>query len=126
MPSVPVYLDQYKGLFTTYSVDIPALIAVVAGQLGITEEQASPAVYAAIDYILLDTGLGSTELSPDDVLLNSYAIPLLAQRIYQDTANPGGETNQFDPTFAGIFTPLNLYSHVDQYYAHLRVNTGLA
>ena len=127
MPSVPRYLDQYVGLYATYSVDMDALIGDVAGRLGITVEKATPAVYAAVDYICDDTGRGATELPPGDQRLNQFGIPLLVMRMYQDTPNLGGETNQLgDPTFAGIYTAARLYSHLDEYWRHLNVNFGIA
>ena len=37
------------------------------------------------------------------------------------------ETNNLgDPTFAGIYTPARLYSHLDEYWRHLAVNWGVA
>jgi len=126
MPSVPRYLDQYVGLYATYSVDMEALIGDVAGRLGITTDKATPAVYAAVDYICDDTGLGATELPPADARLNSFGIPLLAMRMYQDAPTFGGETNNIDPTFQGIYTPARLYSHLDEYWRHLDVQWGLA
>ena len=126
MPSVPRYLDQYEGLYATYSVDMDALILDVAGRLGVTVEKATPAVYAAVDYICDDTGLGSTELPPNDPRLNNFGIPLLAMRMYQDAPTLGSATNNIDPTFEGIFTPSVLSSHLEEYFKHLRVQWGLA
>lgn len=103
-----------------------AIIADVAGRLGITTEAATPAVYAATDYICDDTGLGATELPPDDQRLVAFGIPLLAMRMYQDSPNLGGETNQLDPTFTGVYTPARLYSHLDEYWRHLSVQWGIS
>lgn len=126
MPTGPRLLDQMDGQWQAYSVDVPALVADVAARLGITTEQAEPAVQAAIDYICDDTGLGSSELDPADWRLNHFGIPLLAMRMYQDAPTPGGETNGFDPTFQGVFTPNRLYSHLDEYWRHLTKNHGVA
>ena len=124
--SVPRYLDQYIGLWATYALDMTALIADVAGRLGITVDAATPAVYAAVDYIIQDTGVGAIDLPPSDPMLVGFGIPLLAMRMYQDAPNFGGETNNIDPTFAGIYTAARLYSHLDEYWKHLRVNWGIA
>jgi len=126
MPSVPRYLAQYEGLYATYSVDMQALISDVAARLGISTEQATPAVYAAVDYICDDTGLGALELPANDARLNQYGIPLLAMRMYQDPPTLGGETNNIDPTFQGVYTPSHLYSHLDEYWRHLDQQWGLA
>ncbi len=126
MTSVPRNLDNWGGVWAEGSIDVAAIAADVAGRLGITVEQATPAVEAAIDYICDDTGLGSTELPGNDNRLVGFGIPLLAMRMYQDTPNLGGDTNQLDPTFAGIYTPARLYSHLDEYWRHLAVQWGLA
>ena len=125
MPSVPHYLEQYQLVSAAYAVDIAALTAQVAGRLGITNEQAEPAVFAALDYIALDTGVAVLELPANDALLNQGTV-LLAMRIYQDVPNLGGESNQIDPTFQGVYTPARLYSHLDEYWRHLAVNFGFA
>ena len=125
MPSVPHYLEQYQLVSAAYAVDIAAIVAGVVGRTGITTEQAEPAVFAALDYIALDTGVAVLELPANDVLLE-VGTELLAARIYQDTPNLGGETNQIDPTFQGVYTPARLYSHLDSYWLHLAVNFGVA
>jgi len=107
------------------ALDVQTLAAAVAARLGITAAAAEPAVKAAIQYVSLDTGVPADDLEPDD-LLDLY-MPLLAVRIYQDSPNLGGETNNLgDPTFAGIYTPARLYSHLDEGWKHLRVNHGVA
>jgi len=126
MPSVPRYLDNWGGVWAEGSIDVPAIVADVAGRLGITTEKADPAVQAAIDYICDDTGLGVLELPGDDQRLVKFGIPLLAMRMYQDAPTLGGETNNVDPTFQGIFTPSHLYSHLNEYWRHLNVNWGFA
>ena len=107
------------------AVDVQALAAAVAARLGITAAAAEPAVDAAIQYVALDTGVPAEDLEDTDRLLNQ-GLTLLSMRIYQDTPNLGGETNQLDPTFAGIYTPARLYSHLDEYWRHLAVNWGVA
>ena len=109
------------------ALDVQALAADVAQRLGITAEAAEPAVEAAIQYVALDTGSSPQDWLMSDWLLARQGIPLLSVRIYQDTANLGGETNQLgDPTFAGIYTAARLYSHLDEYWKHLTVNFGIA
>ena len=108
------------------AIDVQALAAAVAARLGITAAAAEPAVDAAIQYVSLDTGVPAEDFEDTDRLLNQ-GLTLLSMRIYQDTPNLGGETNNLgDPTFAGIYTPARLYSHLDEYWRHLAVNWGVA
>ena len=125
MPSVPHYLEQYQLVSAAYAVDIAAIVAGVVGRTGITPEAAERYVFAALDYIALDTGVAVLELPANDALLNQGTV-LLAMRIYQDVPNYGGETNQIDPTFQGVYTPARLYSHLDEYWRHLAVQWGIA
>ena len=126
MSDVPRYLGQYSGLYAAGGVDGAAIVADVAGRLGITVEQAEPYVSAAIDYIVDDTGCPALELPADDQRLVKSGIPLLAMRMYQDTPNLGGENNQLDPTFTGVYTPARLYSHLGEYWRHLSRQWGMA
>ena len=107
------------------ALDVQALAAAVAARLGITAAAAEPAVEAAIQYVALDTGVPAEDFEDTDRLLNQ-GLTLMSMRIYQDTPNLGGETNQLDPTFGGVYTPARLYSHLDEYYRHLAVNFGVA
>ena len=107
------------------ALDVTALTDEVATLLGVSTSTAGRSVEAAIQYVTLDTGVPADTLEDTDALLR-YGLILLAQRIYQDTPNLGGETNQLAPTFAGIYTPARLYSHLDEYWRHLNVNFGIA
>ena len=126
MAASPRYLDLMQAVWSVSSIDVDAIIADVAARLGITTTAAAPAVYAALDYIAADTGLAVLEFPAWDQRLTAFGVPLLAMRMYQDAPNLGGETNNIDPTFAGIYTPARLYSHLDEYWRHLSVNFGVA
>ena len=80
---------------------------------------------AALDYISHDTGVATVDFPTADELLNTGVV-LLAMRIYQDVPNLGGETNNIDATFTGIYTPSRLYSHLDEYWRHLATQWGVA
>ena len=108
------------------AVDGDALTDEVATRLGVSTSPAGHAVAAALTYIGYDTGLTVDELLEKEDDLLRQGIVLLAMRIYQDTPNLGGETNQLDPTFAGIYTPARLYSHLDQYWSRWTTNFGVA
>ena len=107
------------------ALDMDALVEDVAARLGVSTSSAEPAVSAAVSYIVLDTGVLEDDMLATDALLNVYGIPLLALRIYQDPPTLGGETNNIDPTFSGIYTPSNLGSHLEQYWMHLRKPTQI-
>lgn len=104
----------------------PLLIAAdVAARLGITEEAALVPVNAAIDYIKSDAGITGEDMFQEDDLLSQFGIPLLAMRMYQDSPTPGA-VSDFDPTYTGSRVPRLLYSHLDEYWRHLRKNFGIA
>ena len=107
------------------ALDIAALAADVQTRLGVPLDVATAAVEAAELYVVGDVGVPATELPADDPLLNPGVV-LLASRIAQDTATPGGNLGQFDPTFDGTIIPRHLYAHLDEYWRHLRVNWGIA
>jgi len=107
------------------ALDVAALSADVQARTGLPADTADAAVAAAELYIVNDVGVPAADLPSDDPLLNPGAV-LLAIRIAQDTATPGGNLGQFDPTFDGILVPKHLYAHLDEYWRHLRDNWGIA
>ena len=52
-------------------------------------------------------------------------MPLLAMRMYQDSPIPGA-VSDFDPTYTGQRVPRVLYTHLEEYWNHLRHNFGIA
>jgi hypothetical protein len=119
-------LAQWQGVWPASAIDLSAIIADVAGRLGITEAEATPAVYAAADYIADDIGVAVVDFPTGDDRLNFRGIPRLAERMYQDQANPSGALNDYDPTYTGTMTPTRLYSHLDEYWRHLATQWGFA
>ena len=108
------------------AVNKAAILVDVAGRLGVSEALATAAVDAAIDYIAGDVGVLVADLPADDVRLESFGVPLLAMRMFQDAPLPSGGISEFDPTFAGVIVPRRLYEHLDEYWRHLTTNWGVA
>jgi hypothetical protein len=100
------------------SLDPTWVAAQAAIKLKVTEAAAQPAADAAVAYIATYHSVLETWLPDDDAQLNIGA-PLLAVRIYQDAAVPSGSTSSFDDFTSGSFIPMNLYSHLDQYFRFL-------
>ena len=107
------------------AVDRGAIIFDVAGRLRLPENEITPAVDMAIDYIARDIGTPAADLPAADVLLNGQGVPLLAVRIFNDTSAFSQKQSDIE-IFAGNVTPRNLYKGSEQYWAHLRVNWGFA
>lgn len=107
-------------------LDLAPIITDVADRLGVDETAATPAVDAAYQFVLLDTGADPEQLEQTDALLVGYGLPLLAMRIYQAGPLPSQQISDFDPTFNGATLPRRLYDGLDQFWAHVRVNWGIA
>ena len=107
------------------SLDLTLIAADVAARLGVPEVAALVSVTAAVDYIVRDTGYPVEDMTNDDLMLSQFGIPLLAMRMHQDSPTPGA-ISEFDPTYTGSRVPRNLYTHLDEYWRHLRQNFGIA
>ena len=107
------------------ALNLETIATDVASRLGIDETAALISVTAAVDYIKADTGAADDDLSDDDPRLTGYGVPLLAMRMYQDSPIPGA-VSDFDPTYTGQRVPRVLYTHLEEYWNHLRVNFGIA
>jgi len=107
------------------ALNLETIAADVASRLGIDDTAALISVTAAVDYIKSDTGAADADLSDDDLRLTGYGVPLLAMRMYQDSPLPGA-VSEFDPTYSGQRVPKVLYTHLEEYWNHLRVNFGIA
>jgi hypothetical protein len=111
------------------ALDLAPIYVDVAARLRLaTSADAEPAVDMAVQYIVLDIGVPAVDLpaNADDLLLSEQGVPLLAVRIYNDTSTVSRVQNDFDAVFTGTSVPATLYKGIGQYWAHLRVNWGIA
>ncbi len=85
-------------------------------KLKTTTEDVQPFADAAIGYWLSYTGLDEL---PDADAQVTQGLTLSTMRIYQDSPNPSGGLDSFDGFASGGFSPSRIYSHHNQYFAHL-------
>lgn len=113
------------------TIDPATITAAAAARLAMdVTPELDTATEAAFQYIENDTGIGRADepggFDDTDALITNGLI-LMTMRIFQDTPTVSGSLTGFDnDVFGGVVVPTRLYSHLDQYYDHLRENFGVA
>jgi len=112
------------------AITTEAVAAAAAARLATDmSTELDTATEAAFQYVENDTGVlrDSVPGFDDADALITNGLILMSMRIFQDTPVLTGALTGFDgDVFGGGTVPAKLYSHLDQYYDHLRENFGLA
>jgi hypothetical protein len=113
-------VGEFTGVWlaqTAVQIDPDDVAACASAKLRVPAADVLPYAEAAIEYVQNWTGVDV--LLNDDALL-AEGLCLLTQRIYTDTAVPGGNSSSFDD-FTSTFVPLSLGTHLRDYWDHIAV-----